>query len=345
MEGIAVLDAALDAAQEALAEARGESTVAERDAEPAPASDGGALPAAHRASGRRLARRRAGGRGRPGAPDPRGARRRRRRLHRVATGCGRGAVGGAGPRHTGSGGGRARRAPRADGLAPGRRGSGQRRSAAGRVRVARSPPHGDAARSRGGGHPPERAARLPDRRTRAASRPAALECHRSTSARRAPSDPATQAPPMTVATTDPAPPQTGRRSAPRRRPSRWTSAGTTRSPRPHARPRLRLDQTPWRSWVKRQASPTIVARSVRVGPPAQRCGRRLAGGHQHGGVAAAAGRDHRRDRVPGHRAAGLDHLAHREAGAGAEVVHRVPARLARAASASRWASARSSTWM
>ena len=62
------------------------------------------------------------------------------------------------------------------GLAPRRRGAGQRRSAAGRVRVARSPPHGDAARSRGGGHPPERAARLPDRRTRAASRPAALEC-------------------------------------------------------------------------------------------------------------------------------------------------------------------------
>ena len=48
-----------------------------------------------------------------------------------------------------------------------RRGAGQRRSAAGRARVARSPPHGDAARSRGGGHPPERAARLPDRRTRA----------------------------------------------------------------------------------------------------------------------------------------------------------------------------------
>ena len=62
----------------------------------------------------------------------------------------------------------------------------------------------------------------------------------------------------------------------------------------------RPDQTPWRSWVKRQASPTIVARSVRVGLPAQRRGRRLAGGDQHGRVAAAAGRDHGRDRVPGH---------------------------------------------
>jgi hypothetical protein len=41
IEGIAVLDAALDAAQEALGAARGGSTVAERDADPAPASEGG----------------------------------------------------------------------------------------------------------------------------------------------------------------------------------------------------------------------------------------------------------------------------------------------------------------
>jgi Domain of unknown function (DUF4192) len=41
IEGIAVLDAALDAAQEALAAGRGGSTVAERDADPPLASDGG----------------------------------------------------------------------------------------------------------------------------------------------------------------------------------------------------------------------------------------------------------------------------------------------------------------
>ena len=86
-----------------------------------------------------------------------------------------------------------------------------------------------------------------------------------------------------------------------------------------------------RSCGKRQASATIVG-EVGAAP-----------GRQPSAAVAAAleatstagspprrGRDHRRDRVPGHRAAGLDHLAHREAGAAAEVVDRVLAGLARA---------------
>ena len=127
VEGVAALDAALDAA-EAVSDTRaGGETAGRVDVGSVPAprrrtvgddrlgDDGSVTTARRRPARRRLARRRAGGRAHPGAPDPRGARRGRRRVHRVPPGRRRGAVGGAGPRHPGSGGGRARRAARADG--------------------------------------------------------------------------------------------------------------------------------------------------------------------------------------------------------------------------------------
>ena len=155
-----------------------------------------------------------------------------------------------------------------------------------------------------------------------------------------------RAPPMTVATTDAAPPQIGRRSrrgAGRRdgRPRRTPSAPSRRR-----RLRLRLDQAPRRSWVKRQASPTIVVEVGAGGLPAQRGARpRSLEATSTAGSPPRRGATTVGDRVPGHaRGRPRSPRAPRSRCRCPGCRPRArPAR--RAPSASRWASARSSTWM